>query len=54
MVKTKRKRVRIDASLKAIAGKQLTEDLIKVYVDKFNKDGNFPGHKIPCTVTLAS
>lgn len=43
--------MRIDASLKAIAGKQLTEDQIKVYVDKFNKDGNFPGHKIPCTVT---
>lgn len=43
--------MRIDASLKAIAGKQLTEDQIKVYVDKFNADGNFPGHKIPCTVT---
>lgn len=51
MVKTKKKRVRIDASIKAIAGKQLTEEQIKIYVDKFNKDGNFPGHKIPCTVT---
>jgi hypothetical protein len=51
MVKTKKKRVRIDAGIKAIAGKQLTEDQIKIYVDKFNKDGNFPGHKIPCTVT---
>lgn len=51
MPKTKRKKVRIAPGIKAIAGKQLSEEQIKVFVDKFNKDGNFPGHKIPCIVT---
>jgi hypothetical protein len=37
--------------LKAIEGKQLTEEQIKAFVVKYEKDGNFFGHKIPCTVT---
>lgn len=52
MIKTtKQKRVRIKATVRAIAGKQLTEDEIKIFVQHYEKNGNFPGHKIPCTVS---
>jgi hypothetical protein len=52
MLKTKTKRGRKSTTtIKAVNGKQLTDEEIKAFVAKYEKDGNFPGHKIPCTVT---
>lgn len=52
MPKTKSKRGRKSTTtVRAISGKQLSEEEIKQFAAKYEKDGNFPGHKIPCTVT---
>lgn len=34
-----------------IAAKPLTEEQIQAFVAHFNKNGSFPGNKIPCSVT---
>jgi hypothetical protein len=37
--------------LKAVEGKPLNEEQIQIFVKHFNERGNFPGFKIPCSVT---
>lgn len=54
MVKTETKSRRgrkASTSLKATAGRPLNDEEIKAFVAHYEKNGNFPGHKIPCTVT---
>tara|TARA_R110000868_G_scaffold103681_1_gene285329 strand:+ start:4643 stop:5236 length:594 start_codon:yes stop_codon:yes gene_type:complete len=52
MVKTKTKRGRkASTTIKAIAGRPLTDEEIKQFVTHYESNGNFPGHKIPCVVT---
>jgi hypothetical protein len=53
MIKTEKKRRGRKASttIRAIAGRPLNEDEIKQFVAHYEKNGNFPGHKIPCVVT---
>ena len=49
--KKKGKALKGDPTLRAVEGQQLTERQIKAFVAQYNERGNFPAHKIVCTVT---
>jgi hypothetical protein len=47
----KAKKRLVTKKIKAIKAQPLTEDQIQLFVKFYNKNGSFPGSKIPCTVT---
>jgi hypothetical protein len=50
-MKTKKKPTKGKQTFIKIQAKPLTEELISQFVDYYNKNGSFPGSKIPCVVT---
>ena len=50
-VKRGGKKLKGDPTLRAVEGQQLTERQIKAFVAQYKERGNFPGHKMPCTIS---
>lgn len=50
-MKTKKRLVKQKIKGIKIEAKPLTEQQISYFVDFYNKNGSFPGSKIPCTIT---
>lgn len=51
MSKLNRAKKNSSKQFKAVEGKQLTEEQIKLFIEFFNKHNTIPGNKIVCTAT---